>query len=54
MAESLSTGNALIRFAPATIGYNEGIDNLVPIAITNTRASAATYTVAFNFLKLET
>jgi hypothetical protein len=53
IAESLSTGNGLIRFAPATIGYNEGTNNLVPIAITNTRTSAATYTIAFNFLKLE-
>ena len=54
MAESLSTGNALIRFAPSTIGYNEGANNLIPIAISNTRNTAATYTIAFNFLKLET
>jgi hypothetical protein len=53
MAECLSTGTSAIRFAPTTIGYNEGTSNLIPIAIGNTRNTAATYTVTFNFLKLE-
>jgi hypothetical protein len=53
MAECLSTGTSAIRFAPTTIGYNEGTSNLIPIAIGNTRNTAATYTVTFDFLKLE-
>lgn len=52
MAESVSTTNGVIRFAPATIGYNEGTNNSIPIAITNTRTASATYTIEFNFLKL--
>ena len=52
MAECVATGNGLIRFAPATIGYNEGANNLIPIAVTNTRGSSAAYTVQFNFIKL--
>ena len=53
MLESVSTSSSAVRFSPGTIAYNEGTNNLIPIAITNTRSSAATYTISINYLKLE-